>query len=205
MGSLTKIPALQSFCVQAAIAIIFNFFFQIFTFVVFLILDEERKEKRKLDLLCCFKTEGEIKEDRKLWRRLFSGPYYRVLRKDGCIWSVVAFSVLLFGLAIAGCMMIPVGLNEQVSMEVNSNLFDYFTYEKKYIEIGPPAYIVLNNFDYENENQINQILSLSNEISKLEYIQPPVYSWFASFNNFRKSDAMWSDTCGSENIDTLTY
>ena len=162
MGSLTKIPALQSFCVQAAIAIIFNFFFQIFTFVVFLIMDEERKEKKKLDLFCCFKSSGEIKEDRKLWRRLFSGPYYRVLRKDGCIWSVIAFSVLLFGLAVAGCMLIPVGLNEQVSMEVNSSLFDYFTYEKKYIEIGPPAYIVLNNFNYENENQVNQILSLTN-------------------------------------------
>lgn len=39
VGSLTKIPALQTFCIQAAIAIIFNFFFQIFTFVVFLIID----------------------------------------------------------------------------------------------------------------------------------------------------------------------
>jgi Niemann-Pick C1 protein len=35
-------------------------------------------------------------------------------------------------------------------MEVGSDLFNYFTYEKKYIEIGPPAYIVLNNFDYKN-------------------------------------------------------
>lgn len=69
-----------------------------------------------------------MKEDRKLWRRLFSGPYYRILRKDPCIWSVVAFSLGLFGLAVAGCLFVPVGLNEQVSMEVNSNLFDYFTY-----------------------------------------------------------------------------
>ena len=33
-------------------------------------------------------------------------------------------------------------------MEIDSDLFNYFTYEKKYIEIGPPAYIVLNNFDF---------------------------------------------------------
>ena len=43
VGSLTKMPALQSFCLQAAFAIIFNFLFQIFTFVVALIYDEERR------------------------------------------------------------------------------------------------------------------------------------------------------------------
>lgn len=39
-------------------------------------------------------------------------------------------------------------------MEVNSDLYNYFTFEKKYIEIGPPAYIILNNFDYQNKTQI---------------------------------------------------
>lgn len=107
---------------------------------------------------------------------------------------------LLLGLAVTGLFFVPVGLNEQVSMEVNSNLFDYFTYLKKYIEIGPPVYIVLNNFDYENSTQIENIATLNNEISKLEYIQPPVFSWFASFNNFRQQSAQWSQACATENI-----
>ena len=32
-----------------------------------------------------------------------------------------------------------------------------------------------------------------------------MYSWFASFNNFRQKDAMWADICGSANIDNLSY
>jgi Niemann-Pick C1 protein len=67
---------------------------------------------------------------------------------------VLGVSVALLGLAVAGAMLVPVGLNEQVSMEVNSDLYNYFTYEKKYIEVGPPVYLVFNNFDYQNEHQV---------------------------------------------------
>lgn len=56
VGSFTKMPALQSFCIQAAIAIVFNFVFQIFTFVVALVYDEERREKGKADVICCVST-----------------------------------------------------------------------------------------------------------------------------------------------------
>lgn len=55
---------------------------------------------------------------------------------------------------ILGCMNIPVGLNEQVSMETESDLFNYFTFMKKYIEIGPPAYLILQNFDYQNPDHL---------------------------------------------------
>ena len=59
-------------------------------------------------------------------------------------------SIALLGLSIFGLSQVPVGLNEQVSMEVNSDLYNYFSYEKKYIEVGPPVYIVMNNFNYSN-------------------------------------------------------
>lgn len=71
-------------------------------------------------------------------------------------------SLVLTGLAIAGMMQVPVGLNEQVSMEVGSDLYNYFTYEKKYIEVGPPAYLVLNNFDFQNNTQKELIKNLTN-------------------------------------------
>ena len=102
-------------------------------------------------------------------------------------------------------MLIPVGLSEQVSMEVDSDLFNYFTYEKKYIEVGPPVYLVFNNFDYQDPNQTEKIKTLTNEIPKLEFIQPPVYSWFASFNNFITQDQTWTDACGATGVDKLPY
>lgn len=47
-------------------------------------------------------------------------------------------------------------------MEIGSDLFDYFTYEKKYIEVGPPVYLVFNNFDYQNPNHTKLIKILNN-------------------------------------------
>jgi len=51
-------PALQAFCVQAAVAIIFNYMFQITTFVVALIFDAERRKAGKMDVFMCV-TGGE--------------------------------------------------------------------------------------------------------------------------------------------------
>lgn len=135
------------------------------------------------------------------WKKRFGGGYYRVLKTKPCGIAVAVVSLLLLGLAAVGVLNIPVGLNEQVSMEVDSDLFNYFTYEKKYIEVGPPAYIVLNGFDYTNKTQFSYITNLNNEISKLKYIQPPVYSWFASFSNFVLPGQAWTTTCGADDID----
>ena len=81
VGSLTKMPALQSFCLQAAIAIVFNFLFQIFTFVVMLIYDEERRKAGRYDVICCVKTDEEAPEPANFWRRKFGGAYFSLLLK----------------------------------------------------------------------------------------------------------------------------
>lgn len=128
-----------------------------------------------------------------------------MLRKRGCGFAVLGVTVVLLGLAVVGALNVPVGLNEQVSMEVNSDLFNYFTFEKKYIEVGPPAYLVFNNFDYRNDNHSALIKELTNEISKLKYIQPPVYSWFATFNNFVSQGQSWTEACDATGVDKLPY
>jgi Niemann-Pick C1 protein len=128
-----------------------------------------------------------------------------LLKTKPCGFAVLAISVALLALAVVGVGRIPVGLSEQVSMTVDSDLYNYFTYEKKYIEIGPPAYIVLNNFEYRNATQQAYIKTLTNEISKLKYIQPPVYSWFSTFNNFILQGQEWTEACGAINVDKLPY
>lgn len=154
-------PALQAFCIQAAVAIFFNYIFQITTFVVAFIFDEERKAKHKMDVICCVDA-GEPAQPRNFWKTKFGGGYFRVIRSRPCAIAVGVISLLLLGLAVAGMINVPVGLNEQVSMEVGSDLFNYFTYEKKYIEVGPPAYLVFNNFDYRNDTQREAITDLTN-------------------------------------------
>jgi hypothetical protein len=81
-----------------------------------------------MDVFCCIKREGgEDKEPRQFWKKRFGGGYYRVLKSKPCGFAVLAITLALLGLAIVGLGNIPVGLNEQVSMTVDSDLYDYFT------------------------------------------------------------------------------
>jgi Niemann-Pick C1 protein len=111
-------PALQTFCLQAAIAIFFNFLFQVFTFVVALIYDEERRRKARVDVLCCIQTNQIPTPPKYIWRKIFGGKYNKLLQNKFCTAFVLIFSVLLLALAIVGLFFVPLGLNEQVSMEV---------------------------------------------------------------------------------------
>ena len=120
-------PALQAFCIQAAVAIFFNYIFQITTFVVAFIFDEERKEKNKMDVICCV-NGGEPAQPRNFWKTKFGGGYYKAIKSLPCAIIVGVISLVLIAFAIVGLFYIPVGLNEQVSMTVDSDLFNYFTY-----------------------------------------------------------------------------
>jgi len=50
-------------------------------------------------------------------------------------------------------------------MVSESDLYNYFTYEKKYIEIGPPAYVVLEGLDYSNDKDVEMVATISNALS----------------------------------------
>lgn len=52
-------------------------------------------------------------------------------------------------------------------MVSGGDLDNYFTYEKKYIEIGPPAYVVLKGFNYSNDQDIQFVSEMSNALSQL--------------------------------------
>ncbi len=114
-----------------------------------------------MDVLFCIKTEDGPKEPRNFWVKLFEGPYFNLINQKFCLFIVLGVSALLLAVAVVGAIYVPVGLNEQVSMQVDSDLYNYFTYEKKYIEIGPPSYIVLSGFDFRNETHLNYISALS--------------------------------------------
>lgn len=58
IGMQTDIPALQSFCLVAGIAVVTDFIFQIFFFVPALVLDKRRISDMRYDVFCCFKSDN---------------------------------------------------------------------------------------------------------------------------------------------------
>lgn len=63
-GSYTDIPAIQTFCLFAAIGVFFDFLLQITTFVACLVMVAEREAAGRLDYACCIKAK-DPKEDNK--------------------------------------------------------------------------------------------------------------------------------------------
>lgn len=58
VGITLDIPALQQFCVVAAIAVAIDFVLQMTWFVAAMSLDARRQESRRLDLVCCVQLRG---------------------------------------------------------------------------------------------------------------------------------------------------
>ncbi|XP_048018679.1 protein patched homolog 1 [Megalobrama amblycephala] len=54
MAALVPIPALRAFSLQAAIVVVFNFAMVLLIFPAILSLDLQRREDKRLDILCCF-------------------------------------------------------------------------------------------------------------------------------------------------------
>jgi Niemann-Pick C1 protein len=97
----------------------------------------------------------------------------------------------LFAISCIGVWKLQNGLEEQVSMVSGGDLDNYFTYEKKYIEIGPPAYVVLKGLDYSDPTDVAFVEHLSNSLSHLNVtVQPPIFSWVSGFNLFLNDNAV---------------
>ncbi|EGR30695.1 niemann pick type c1, putative [Ichthyophthirius multifiliis] len=180
VGMFTKIPALQTFCIQAAIAIFF----------LYQLGMNSEPERPREDFV----------------KQMISKYYIPVLKNQMFhVFNLLLFIVLIV-IGILGCLQLDTGLNQQVSLVSGSDLNNYFDKYNQYIEIGPLAYLVLQNIDYKNQNDIDVINQISNALSLLqETVQPPVFSWIATFNQFRNPKQMWATDCGTGDIDQYPF
>lgn len=171
-------------------------------FVSFLTWDEYRKKHKTYDVTI-WKQDPEYKvnEDRKLVQNFFKKHYSPLLQGRKCIGITFLIFASLLAISFYGVTQLNVGLEEQVSMVKGSDLYNYMTYEKKYIEIGPIAYLILEGLDYQNQTHLDLVSTMSNALSQLnETVQPPIYSWVASFNLFTRPEGEWAISCETQDI-----
>lgn len=72
--------------------------------------------------------------------------YYTPVLKNPIfhVFNALVFCGLIT-ISIIGFIDLQIGLNQQVSLITNSDLNNYFDSYNEYIEIGPLAYLVLEN------------------------------------------------------------
>lgn len=118
--------------------------------------------------------------------------------------SLTAVCLLVVG--FMSCKQIMLGLNGNVGLVENSDTYDYFETLYTYGDAGAPAYLVFNNVNYSDPNNIVQMNLIAAELATLnDTIIPPVYSWTSMFENYITDGGVWSETCGSKQAALLDF
>lgn len=197
VGYLTKIPALQSFCLAAAFAVLIDYLLQITLFLAIVTLDEIRTRECRYDIIPCFKFDKEIRDPnkKKFFNEFLSNQYTDfILRKPVKIF-VLVFYVVLFVLSIIGCLNFPLGLDQNTTVTQYSDLYNYFHTQADFVDVGPPAYLVFYNIDYKNEKNLELLENLVDNIAILSSVEAPIFSWYKDFKKFMNKRGEWQTEC----------
>jgi len=119
---------------------------------------------------------------------------------------ICGITACLIVIGAFACKKLLLGLNQNVSLVQNSDIYDYFETLYDYGEAGPPAYLVFKNVDYTDETNLDQMNLIAAQLATLnDTVLAPVYSWTTPFQNFITPGGVWSEVCGSEEASYLSF
>ena len=202
VGYLTDIPALESFCLCASFAVLINYFLQMTLFVAFVSLDDRRVDANRYDIVPCIKkTVGNSEHyEGKKSLQSFALTYYDFIMQTPVKYIIITIYIGMTVVSVIALFKFPLGLNQQTTVTQSGDLVKYFKTQEKYVDVGSPGYLVFYNIDYNNADNLALIDKMSDHLSTLSTVQPPVYSWYKDFQKFM--DPYYKDKC-NKNLDVL--
>ncbi|XP_069800263.1 NPC1-like intracellular cholesterol transporter 1 [Dendropsophus ebraccatus] len=198
LGALTQMPAVRTFALNAALAILFNFILQISMFVALVSLDSKRQEENRFDFCCCVKTKTDKpkKKSKGLLVSFMKKVYCPIILNSFSRVLVMMIFMFLFCCGLYFMMYSRVGLNQELSVPQDSYIIRYFNDLNKYFEVGVPTYFVTTagyNFssleglngicssvgcDY---NSMTQKIQYATDYPERSYLAVPASSWVDDF------------------------
>lgn len=164
-----------------------------------------RIEANRCDVCCCVRV-SEVKPVRRdIVRTLFNKYFVPfVFRKSTRIMTIL-ITIACVTIGFMSTYQIKRGLNQNVSLVSGSDIYDYFETLYTYGAAGPPAYVIFNNVNYTDSNNLEQMQEINAELSALtDTIQNPIYSWVSPFRSFIVN-GVWGETCGSKAVGPLSF
>ena len=178
VGLYMDIPALRSFCMIAAIALLCNFFFQVTAFPALVTLDLQRKRAGRFDLFPCIRSKKYSDQDLKkfIMNDQSTNWSFKLFNKcwTPCVFSIpckVVTLVVCLGLVVTcvpALIYLPLGLDQQNTTLKDGNLYQYFGDIKNYLEIGPQGYIIFKNADWTDIDTYTKIDKMIDFLSQKE-------------------------------------
>ncbi|XP_072013548.1 NPC intracellular cholesterol transporter 1-like [Amphiura filiformis] len=198
LGAITEMPAVKTFALYAALAVLFDFILQVTAFVALLSVDTKRQESGRFDILWCLPTKSKERLVRKPgFIQIFMKDYFApFLTLKWIRASTMIIFVGGFFTCIGLTLKLPVALEQQVSVPEDSYLLAYFDALANDLRVGPPVYFVATDgYDYTNrtaqnkicggsgcnEDSLTQQIFFAASISEYTKIALPANSWIDDY------------------------
>ncbi|XP_077379017.1 NPC1-like intracellular cholesterol transporter 1 [Festucalex cinctus] len=162
LGALSTMPAVKTFALYAALAILMDFALQMTAFVALLSLDARRQDSNRCELLCCVTvaTQKSDKPNEGFLLPLMRDYYAPVLLNRYMRLIVMLVFFVMFSVSLYLMFNVTVGLDQELAMPKGSYMLDYFQYLYKYLEVGVPVYFVTKGrFNFTTEEGMNAVCS----------------------------------------------
>ncbi|RZC35061.1 Niemann-Pick C1 protein-like, partial [Asbolus verrucosus] len=205
IGTLSSMPAVNTFAIYATLAIFLDFLLQITAFVALFALDLKRYESSRMEIFFCEKAKTPPKDMGpgiiyKIWKNFFSP----VVMNFWVRCSVLVVFSAWFCVSIAVMPSIERGLDQQLSMPSDSHVLKYFNFMNELMGTGPPVYwVTKGKIDYSSadykvkvcgginctENTLTTQLLRAYKQSNLTYVATPATSWIDDFNDWASADS----------------
>ncbi|XP_074593039.1 NPC intracellular cholesterol transporter 1-like isoform X2 [Brevipalpus obovatus] len=188
IGALTPMPAVRMFALYAAVALVINFILQMTCFLSIFVLDTKRSSDNRLDVFCCIKSKKTDKPTPLNGGLLYT--FFRDIYSDFLLNDITRFIVLiLFSgwlcTSIASLDQIHIGLEQELSMPDDSYMMDFFSFYKKYFEVGPPVYFMITDgYNYSSYEGYKRLCD-SPSCDKDAFLK--ILNYFASPNQTYRS------------------
>uniref|UniRef100_A0A672YC55 NPC1 like intracellular cholesterol transporter 1 n=1 Tax=Sphaeramia orbicularis TaxID=375764 RepID=A0A672YC55_9TELE len=190
LGALSTMPAVKSFALYAALAVLMDFILQMTAFVALLSLDARRQDNNRCELLCCVtvSTQRPNKPNEGLLLPIMRKYYAPVLLHRYTRFLVMMVFIFMFCGSLFFMFNVKVGLDQELAMPKGSYMLKYFEYLYKYFEVGVPVYFVTKKgFDFTTVEGMNAVcssvgcdqFSLTQKIQS--YLAIPANSWVDDF------------------------
>ncbi|XP_036434323.1 NPC1-like intracellular cholesterol transporter 1 [Colossoma macropomum] len=198
LGALSTMPAVKSFALYAALAVLMDFVLQMTAFVALLSLDARRQDDNRCEISCCFKvkTQRPAKPNKGFLLPLMEKYYAPVLLHPVSRIVVIVLFLFMFCASIYLMFNVKVGLDQELAMPTDSYMLTYFEYLNKYFEVGVPTYFVTTKgFNFSDVTGMNAVCSsvgcdqfsltqkiqYATEYPERSYLAIPASSWVDDF------------------------
>ncbi|CAD7700022.1 unnamed protein product [Ostreobium quekettii] len=167
LAALVPVPAVRSFSICAAIALLLDFILQVTVFAALLTLDTYRAESHRADCFPCIKLGDPCAEEtmyavvdsgtpsqgsnpeppRMLLQTYVSKVHAPALLRPPVQAAVLVLTATMFFASLSLTSRLSKGLEQQVALPRDSYLQQYFGDQMEFLRVGPPVLFVVRDMD----------------------------------------------------------